>query len=545
MSQQAIRPGMSSGEVLKSLRQTPGYFLTNNERDVSQSDFKCRILPHTTLRAAPYRDETGYFAFEISGGASVHMDLMYKHISPLEKLRLVRQAMPQTQLQIACRGRYLFGYRPYPPKVIRNTVRVFSRYVDVWKIYDFMNHVPNLEVLGQEVLNQDKVLMPSLCFSIGEQHTDEFYVGKVAEILQTFGPNIILSLENHSGVGTPERIGELVQAIRAAYPDLLLAYHGHNTDGADLCRMVAAVKAGVKIAEIADHGFGGVFSPAPGLSLVQTLNDSGLQAPGLKIQPLLDASDILRTEKRYYEQFETQFRGHDPTVKRHKLTGGAASLIFEQAEHLGLLDRIHQVLEELAQVNQELGDIWSTTPGSQILWSTAVSNVLYGRYEQPSDDLERLLLGRYGPFPFYNPPDWIMQKVLEKKRKSGRDWQRILAEEGGVGEDPEVDLEGKKDELEQRLGRSAEAEELALYLLFPGDLVDYVRFRERFGKTWLLPPHVWFKKGGFADGTRISILDDFGKTHQLDIISTRQEEGRVKTSMLVDHHFQIYTHTPS
>ncbi len=312
MSQQAIRPGMSSGEVLKSLRQTPGYFLTNNERDVSQSDFKCRILPHTTLRAAPYRDETGYFAFEISGGASVHMDLMYKHISPLEKLRLVRQAMPQTQLQIACRGRYLFGYRPYPAKVIRNTVRVFSRYVDVWKIYDFMNHVPNLEVLGQEVLNQDKVLMPSLCFSIGEQHTDEFYVGKVEEILQTFGPNIILSLENHSGVGTPERIGELVQAIGAAYPDLLLAYHGHNTDGADLCRRVAAVKAGVKIAEIADHGFGGVFSPAPGLSLVQMLNDSGLQAPGLKIQPLLDASDILRTEKRYYEPFETQFRGHDP-----------------------------------------------------------------------------------------------------------------------------------------------------------------------------------------------------------------------------------------
>jgi len=545
MSQQHIRPGLASRDILESLRQSSGYFLTNNERDVSQSDFKCRILPHTTLRAAPYRDETGYFAFEISGGASVHMDLMYRHINPLEKLRLVRQAMPQTLLQCACRGRYLFGYRPYPDNVIKNTVRVFSRYVDVWKAYDFMNHVPNLEVLGREVQDQDKIFMPSLCFSIGEQHTDAFYVGKVEEILRTFGQNIILNIENHSGLGTPERIGELVQALKASYPDLLLAYHGHNTDGADLCRMVAAVKAGVTITEVADHGLGGVFSPAPGLSLVQMLHDAGLQAPGLKIQPMLDASDILRTEKRSYEPFETQFRGHDPTVKRHKLTGGAASLIFEQAEQLGLLDRIHEVLDELAQVNQEMGDIWSITPGSQILWSTAVSNVLYGRYEQPSDDLERLLLGRYGPFPFYNPPEWIMEKVLQKKRPSDKGWQRILADEGGMGRSPDIDLEGKKDELQQRLGRPAEADELALYLLFPGDLVEYVRFRERFGKTWLLPPQVWFKKGGFADGTRISILDDFGKTHQLDIVSTRQEEGRVKTSMLVDHHFQMYTHTPS
>ena len=96
---------MSSSGNPRFPARTPGIFLTNNERDVSQSDFKCRIMPQTTLKAAPYRDETGYFAFEITGGATVHLDLMRKQINPFEKLRLVRKAMPNTLMQLCCRGR--------------------------------------------------------------------------------------------------------------------------------------------------------------------------------------------------------------------------------------------------------------------------------------------------------------------------------------------------------------------------------------------------------------------------------------------------------
>ncbi|MEN6484351.1 MAG: pyruvate carboxylase, partial [Syntrophobacteraceae bacterium] len=127
-----ITPDMPAEKILDKLRRSPGYFLTNNERDVSQSDFKGRIMPQTTLKVAPFRDETGYFAFEISGGASIHVDLLRKQINPFEKLRLIRKAMPRTLLQTVCRGRNLFGYRPYPDNVIRMTVRLFSRYIDVW-----------------------------------------------------------------------------------------------------------------------------------------------------------------------------------------------------------------------------------------------------------------------------------------------------------------------------------------------------------------------------------------------------------------------------
>ena len=435
----------------------------------------------------------------------------------------------------------LFGYRPYPDNVLRMTVRLFARYIDVWRLYDFMNHVPNLKVVAEEVQRAGKILMPCICFSTGAGHTDEFYVAKVGEILSTLGEDIILCIKNHSAVGSPRRITQLVESIRKAFPDLLLAYHGHNTDGNDLGRMAQAVLAGVKIVEVSDHGLGGMYSQAPALSLMQVLTDYGLKAPGFKVQPLVDASDLLRRERRLYDRFESPYRGFDPTVKRHKLTGGAASIAFEQAEQYGLLERIHEVFTELVAVNREMGNIWSVTPGSQILWTTAVNNVLHGRYEKPSDDLKRLLLGRYGPFPFYEPQDWIFQKVLEANRTDGKKWHQILSEEAGIQDLPDEDVDHRKRQLEAQLKRPVNEEELCLYLQFPRDAMEYFRFEDRFGKTWLIPPDIWYRRGGFADGTRISLPDYDGKTHQIDVVSTRHSGDLVHTSLLVDYHFQTYT----
>jgi pyruvate carboxylase len=532
---------MPAGEILDFLRHTPGVFLTNNERDVSQSDFKCRIMPQTTLKVAPYRDAAGYFGFEIFGGATVHIDLMKKQINPFEKLRLVRKAMPNTLIQGLCRGRNLFGYRPYPDNVIEMTVRLFSKYIDIWRMYDFLNHIPNLVVAANAVKEAGKVLMPCLCFSTGVGHTDDFYVQKAEEVLSLLGENIILCIKNHSALGSPARIAQLVRAIRKRFPDLLISYHGHNTDGNDLARLLAAVQEGVKVVEVSDHGYGGIYSQAPALSLIQNLHDYGFKTPGLSLAPVLDASDILRLERRLYEKFTSPFQGFDPTVKRHKLPGGALSLALEQAEKAGLIERLHEVFSELIEVRKELGNICVVTPGSQILWSTALSNVLNGRYEKPSDDLKRLLLRRYGPFPFYDPHEWIFQKVLQSGRTDGKRWDEILADEAGLQELADEDLKARLLQLEAQLKRPATDEELCMYVQFPRDALDFIKFEERFGQTWLLPPEVWFRKGGFPDGARISFADKTGKTHNIDLISTQRTADSVQTSFLVDYHFQTYT----
>ncbi len=536
-----ITTGMSAGEILEVLRNADGYYLCNNERDVSQSDFKNRLMPITTVRVAPHREAAGFFSVEVSGGASVHVDLMRKQVNPFERLRIARKAMPLTLLQAVCRGASLFGYRHYPENIIRLTVRELAKYVDVWRVYDFLNYVPNMIPVFEEVQRTGRLLMPSVCFSTGKEHTDVYYVEKVQEILEVTGPDVIISIKNHSGLGTPKRIGQLIEAIRKSCPDVILHYHGCNTDGNDIGRMIAAVLAGVKICDVADHGLGAVYGQAPALTLIQTLEDYGKKATGVDVQALVHASDILRRERRIYEPFENQYRGHDPTVASYKLTGGAAGSTFEQADKGGFLDRMHEILEEMSRVQVELGNWWSVTPGSQILWTTAVNNVLYGRYEKPSLDLKNLILGRYGPLPFYDPQEWICEKVLQYQRSDGKKWHQIVADEGGIVKPRDVDLERERQNLESKLGRPVSNEDLVLYLLYPYDGVSFLEFEAKYGKTWLLPPEVWFRQGGFKPGERISFEDENGKPHHIEIISIRREGSTVITSLLVDHAFHTRT----
>ncbi|MCK9377162.1 MAG: pyruvate carboxylase [Syntrophobacterales bacterium] len=536
-----ITRGMSPAEILGILRESEGYYLCNNERDVSQSDFKNRLMPMTTVRVAPYREAAGFFSVEVSGGASVHVDLMRKQVNPFERLRIAHKAMPRTLLQTVCRGSSLFGYRHYPENVIRLTVREFARYVDVWRVYDFLNHVPNLAPVFEEVQKAERLLMPSICFSTGPEHTDRYYVDKVKEILEVTGPDVIISIKNYAGLGTPKRISQLVESICAAFPGLVLHYHGCNTDGNDIGRMSAAVLAGVKICDVADHGYGAIYGQAPALTLIQALDDYDKKAVGVDIPSLIKCSDLLRQERKIYEPFESPFRGHDPTVAAYKLTGGAVGSAFEQADKGGFLDRMPEILTEMARVQAELGNWWSVTPGSQILWTTAVNNVLYGRYERPSLDLKNLLLGRYGRLPFQRPEAWIWEKVLEYQRYDGKKWTQILAEEGGIQKSPDADLELERRRLEGELDRRAADEELALYLQFPFDALSFFKFEDRYGKVWLLPPEVWFKRGGFKDGQRITFADEYGVPHFIEVISTRREGVHVLTTLLVDHSYQSFS----
>ncbi len=525
------REGIRS--ILDKIRRAKGYYVTNTERDLSQSDFKNRIMPHTQILVSEERNAAGFFSIEITGGASVHVDLLRKQINPLEKLEVLGAHMPDTLFQTLCRGVNLFGYRPYPDNVIRLTVDAFSKHVHIWRVFDFLNYVPNMIPVFEEVKKADRILEPSICFSTGPEHTNKFYVKKVGEILDVTGPDIILAIKNHGGLGTPKRIGDLVKAILQKYPELIIHYHGHNTDGNDIGRIVEAVRNGARIVDAGDHALVGFYGPPPILSVVDTLEEYGYQAVGLDKQAMIDASNRLRPEREYYRNFESQFFGFDPTVQIHKLPGGATGSSFEQAVKGGFLHRMPEILqEELPKVQKELGNWWSVTPGSQILWTTAVSNVLKkARYKEATDDLKNLMLERYGKFPFYRPADDIYETVF------GKGWRKILKNEGGYQKIEDIDLAIESRVLEHRLGRPAREDELVLYLQHPNDAVSFFKFEEKFGKTWVLPPRIWLRRGGFSMGEKFEFPDAYGKLHTIEIGPQRKtKDGDFITLLGVDHH---------
>lgn len=519
--------------VLDKIRNNKGYYITNTERDLSQSDFKNRIMPHTQLLAAKPRNEAGFFSIEITGGASVHVDMLRKQMNPLEKLEVLGQSMPDTLFQTLCRGINLFGYRPYPDNVVRLTVQSFARYVHVWRVFDFLNYIPNMIPVFEEVKKAGRILEPSICFSTGPEHTDAFYVDKVRQIIEVTGEDIILCIKNHGGLGTPKRMGELVEAILEKYPDLIIHYHGHNTDGADIGRIVSAVRKGAKIVDASDHAFTGFYGPPPILTVLDILDDHGYHAAGIDRQAIMDTSNVLRPEREYYRDFESQFLGFDPTVQIHKLPGGATGSSFEQAVKGGFLHRMPEILQkELPQVQLELGNFWSVTPGSQMLWTTAVNNVLKNaRYKDSSDDLKNLMLGRYGEFPFYRPADEIYEAVF------GPDWKEIVECDTCYQKIEDVDLDVEKKVLEHRLGRTATEDELVLYLQHPNDAIDFFKFEAKYGKTWVLPPSIWFRKGGFTLGEKFEVPDVFGRLHTIEIGPQRKtKSGDAATYLIIDHH---------
>jgi pyruvate carboxylase len=529
--------GMKPQEALQILRQADGYYLTNTARDLSQSDFKNRILLHTDLLAAEARENANYFSLEITGGASVHVDILRKQVDPFLKLELLREKMPNTMFQTLCRGVNLFGYRPYPQNVIRFAVREFAKYVDVWRVFDFMNHIPNMQAVFEEVQRADKILEPSICFSTGPEHTDEFYVGKVQEILDVTGPDIILCIKNHGGLGTPKRIGELVAAIKQQYPELIIHYHGHNTDGNDIGRITAAVLNGATIVDASDHAFTGYYGPPPLLSVIHTLKDYGKTAVDLNEDAVIETSEVLRKERDHYEYFESQFKGFSPTVQIHKLPGGAMGSSFEQAVKGKFLNKMPTILhDELPKVQIELGNWWSVTPGSQILWTTAVTNVLEkDRYGNPSGDLKNLLLGRYGPFPFYRPADWIYEKVF------GADWQKML-QESGVEEIEDMDIDKERQVLTERLGYKPTEQQLVTYLQHPNDAVNFFKFEEEFGRVYVLPPSIFLRRGGYRLGESLMFRDHFGKEHVIEVGPKQKgEKDEWSIYLNVDHQERSYT----
>lgn len=420
----------------------------------------------------------------------MHVDMMRKQVDPFTKLKLLRKQMPNTMFQTLCRGVNLFGYRPYPQNVIRFTVQQFARYVDVWRTFDFLNHVPNMVAVFEEVATAGKLNEPCICFSTGDEHTNDFYVNKAKEIIEVTGRDITLCIKNHGGLGTPNRVGQLVDSLKQALPDVPIHYHGHNTDGNDVGRIVEAVKNGATIIDGGDSAFTGFYGPPPLLSVIQTLKELGYEAIGIDEDAVIETSDVIRDERKYYQPFESQIKGFQPTVQIHKLPGGAMGSSLEQASKGGFLDKMPDILhKELPRVQKELGNFWSVTPGSQILWTTAVSNVLgEERYGNPSGDLKNLLLGKYGPFPFYRPENWIYEKVF------GSNWQQLVEEEGGVDNIVDMDLGQERYSLAEQLQVEPTDEQLVLYLQHPKDAVDFFKFEEEFGKTHVLPPSIFLSR---------------------------------------------------
>jgi len=575
-----VRAGLrkkSAKKILKGIRESGEIWFTNTgPRDTGQSDYKNRFTLHDMKRLVPIYDASGYFSVEIHGGARFHQDLLNNKIDPFEEARLWSEGMPNVLTQTLIRSTNVWGYRMYPRNVVRLAVRAFLPVIDVWRCFDFLNYVPNMAPVAEEVLKGGKIFEPAISFTESTECTDAYYLRVAKEIVSLCGGTggILLCIKDMAGVGSPERIRRLIDAVLQKYPDLPVLYHRHSTDGLVIPAMAAAAKAGARLFDVTDDAFSRFYGHPPVRPLARYLRELGFPVR-LDLERAGEATDVIRGFIRNYERFESPYKGFAHDVTSHRMPGGAFPSSFEQAEKGGFLDLMPFILKGMSYGNRIIR-YFDVTPGSQITWTTwagilqrvhkeggepavrklfqvldryfqsgeridalspADAHHLLRLYSGATDDLKNLLLGRYGPLPFGWPKEWVYRSVFgdawEEKVKAER------VESSPLSRLPDEDLSRSRKAMERELGRPATQEEFVLYLMHPKAAVDFLKFRETYGNTTVLPTSVWLS-GLRRPGDSVSFsLSE--RPHSIRLVSVGEGDGGIKQVVLsVDNILHVF-----
>ena len=572
-----IRPGMSPKEIVKKLRSLDGVMITSTGmRDAGQSDYKNRHRIFDLATLAPYYDKMNLFSAECHGGARWHVGIMNRKESPFDEIRLLREKMPNVMLQTLIRETNLWGYRPYPKNVIEYVVANVD--IDVWRCFSFLNDIRNMRAVAEVVMKRGRLFQPAISFTQADWTTNEYYLGCVKEIVDLCGgtDEIILCIKDMAGVGSPERIRSLVSAILDAYPDMVVQYHRHATDGLALPALLASVQAGAKIVDAEEDSLTRFYGQAPILAVQAYLEESGIKVH-LNREAAEGAVQKVREWIGHYDWAESPFKGFDHMVTFHKMPGGAFPSSFEQAEKGGFLHLMPAILKVMSLYNR-IVRYFDVTPGSQITWVTcsgivnryakeqgesgvrhiiklltkfveeknqnfdAMTKVeqkeLLGLFKTAPGDFKNLLLGGYGKLPMGWPDEWVYKSAFGDEWKEKLKERKELSPLDSLEDD---DLERIRKDLAENLGRAPTEEEFILYLMHPKDALGLFEFVEEYGEApMVLPTDVW-RNGLRRPGDKVE-FDLMGKPYCIELVSVGAEhEGEIHVVMKVNNKTRVYT----
>ena len=430
-------------------------------RDAHQSLIATRLRTEDMLPACEWLDQAGYWSLECWGGATFDACVRFLKEDPWERLRTLRQALPNTRLQMLLRGQNLLGYRHYGDDVVEAFVaKAAENGMDVFRIFDALNDVRNLETSIKAVKKAGKHAQGTICYTVSPVHTTDAYLEQ-AKTMAEMGADSI-AIKDMAGLLTPAVTAELVSKLKKTL-DLPVFLHSHATSGmAPMCQW-AAMEAGVDHIDTALSAFAGGTSHPPTESLVAALHDAGLDT-GLNLELLDEATRYFREVRKKYHQFESAYNGVDTSVLLSQVPGGMMSNLANQLKEQGALDRIQEVFEEIPRVRKDLGYPPLVTPTSQIVGTQAVINVLAGkRYESITNEVKKYLQGWYGKAPA--DVDTALQ-------------QRAVGKEDLIEERPANLIPRELDELRKQVGDLATSEEDVLtYAMFPDQAKTYLEQR--------------------------------------------------------------------
>ncbi|MBS7616092.1 oxaloacetate decarboxylase subunit alpha [Candidatus Bathyarchaeota archaeon] len=435
-------------------------------RDAHQSLMATRMRTESMLPIAEKMDNVGFFSMEVWGGATFDVCIRFLAEDPWERIRQLKRHIKRTPLQMLLRGQNVVGYKNYPDDVVIKFVeKAAENGIDIFRIFDALNDVRNMEVAIKTVKKVGKHAQGTICYTISPVHTIEYYV-KVAEKLAELGCDSIC-IKDMAGMLAPQPAYELITALKKNV-GLPVHLHSHSTSGMVMMTYLRACDAGVDIIDTAFSPLAWGTSQPPVESIVAALKGTPYDT-GFDMELLQEIAEYFRElREKYYDPLrliDPKAEKVDPSIMVHQIPGGMFSNLLEQLREQNALHRLKEVLEEVPKVREELGYPPLVTPTSQLVGIQAVLNVLSGkRYGIVPKEIKDYVKGFYG-----KPPAPINGKVK----------RMIIGDEELITCRPADLLKPALNEIPEEVKPYIESEEDALtYVLFPNTAVEFFKKRK-------------------------------------------------------------------
>jgi pyruvate carboxylase len=518
-------------------------------RDAHQSLMATRVRTYDMLACAGHlaHEVSGLYSLELWGGATFDTAMRFLNEDPWERLRQLRARVPNICFQMLFRGANAVGYTNYPPSVVAGFVKhAAASGMDIFRIFDSLNYLPNLRVAMDAVQETHAICEAALCYTgdILDERRDKYslqYYVRIAKELERMGAHV-LAIKDMAGLCRPYAAQKLVKALKDEV-GLPIHFHTHDTSGVAAGSVLRAADAGVDVVDLALAAMSGSTSQ-PNLNSIVAALEHTPRDTKLPLTALNRLSDYWELVREYYRPFDTAPRTGSADVYLHEMPGGQYTNLREQAASMGVSHRWPEIARTYAEVNQLFGDIVKVTPSSKVVGDMAL--FLFSRGIKPADvvNLEAgaipfpesvidMLSGGLG-WPEGGWPDAVSRVVLGEKawKEAQTRYAASLKKSARPLQNAAVDttLEKTKTELTAKLHREPIDDELFSHLMYPQVFAEFSKQQRESGDVSVLPTPAFFY--GLKPGEEISVEIEEGKLLIIRLVNVGapDKDGRCAVS---------------
>lgn len=491
---------MGAEKFCQWMKEQPNIFYTDTTlRDAHQSLLATRVRTDDMLKVAEglAKNHPQLFSLEMWGGATFDVSMRFLHECPWDRLKLLREAVPNILFQMLFRGSNAVGYTAYPDNVVQAFIeKSWENGIDVFRIFDSLNWIEGMRKSIQVVREHTGgVAEGTICYTgdvlrkdPGYKYNLQYYLD-LAKQLEDAGAHM-LAVKDMAGLLKPYAAELLIPALKEAV-SIPIHLHTHDTASIQAATLLKAIESGVDVVDGCMSSMSGLTSQVNLNSLIAAMEGQPREQP-FNLRSLNDYANYWEDVREMYYPFESGLKAGTAEVYNHEIPGGQYSNLRPQAIALGLEHKFEEVKENYAVVNRMFGDIVKVTPSSKVVGDMAIYMTSNGLTEQ--DVMERgatlafpdsvidLFKGGLGQVPGGFPQQLSTIVLKGEQPYSGRPNDHLKP----------VDLDAEFAAFKQEFDPEQTFLDFLSFKMYPAVFREFYKHQQEYGNVSHLPTPLFF-----------------------------------------------------